>query len=164
MRLVPKAAIRGLRRRYANVLSLAFSWKTVLVEAIGVAGFVLVGCGAAALVTGTAVTANPMLESTIVGLVFGFAIFVTISATAHNNADELNPAVTVALIVVGTCPILQGIGNICGQVLGAIIGAAFLRAMLPESFHGAEFLGANSVPHGSSLGKAFLSALPSISV
>ena len=155
----------ALKRRYSHSLALNFSYKTAISEVVGVAGFVLVGCGVAALVTAPDTYSggqyvSRMLNSSIVGLAFGFGIFFMISATAHNNSDQLNPAITLALIASGSTPLLQGSINICAQVLGAIIGAGFLRALLPGSFAGESTLGANSVPVDVSRGQAFLGALP----
>jgi Major intrinsic protein len=154
--------VHNLRKRYRNSLSRAFSFRTVLSEVIGVFGFVLVGCGAATLVTApdsfNGGNTQRMISSSIVGFAFGFGIFFMISATAHNNSDQLNPAVSIALMACGSCPLLQGFVNIAGQVLGAIIACGLLKAMLPSSFQDVSLLGANNVPPGSGVGKAFLSA------
>ena len=104
--------VGALRRRYARSFSTALSFKTVLAEIIGVAAFVFVGCGAAALVTAPTsfvgqTDANSNFNTLFVGIAFGAAIFVAISATAHNNSDQLNPAVSVALMAAGSCPLLQ---------------------------------------------------------
>ena len=58
--------------------------------------------------------------------------------------------------------LLQGFTNMVAQSLGAIIGAGFLKAILPDSFQDESLLGANAVPPESSRGKAFLSTSPLI--
>jgi glycerol uptake facilitator-like aquaporin len=77
-----------------------------------------------------------------------------------SRAVQLNPAVSVALMAAGALPVLQGVLNICGQILGAILAAWLLRGMLPELFQGASSLGQNRIPAGSSIGRAFLGAHP----
>ena len=102
----------ALRRRYRYSLATALSWKTIVTEVIGVAAFVFIGCGSAALVTAPTEfivqkDVNSNFNTLFVGIAFGAAIFVAISATAHNNSDQLNPAVSIALMAAGTCPLLQ---------------------------------------------------------
>ena len=70
----------------------------------------------------------------------------------------------MALMACGACPLLQGCINICGQILGAIIGCGFLNALLPPSSGVARNLGANAVPPSSTVGRAFLGACSSLIV
>ena len=154
--------LQRFKNRYQNFFATAWSWKTCVSEIVGVAGFVFVGCGVAALLTGptefTGEFGNTMLDSTISGLTFGAAIFFMVSATAHNGGDQLNSAVTIALVASGSLPLLQAALNIVSQVLGAILGAALVRGILPNAFAASSLLGANAVPDGSLRSEAFLGA------
>jgi aquaporin-4 len=154
-----------LRRRYANVMNMSISAKTVMSEIIGVFGFVLMGTGAAALCNAPEIygpESPRMIKEAIIGFSFGLGILFMIFATAHNNAGHLNPAVTIALICAGVCPALQGALNIAGQVCGALLASGVLKALLPDSIRESSGLGANSVPDDQTVGRAFLGAHLSI--
>jgi aquaporin Z len=155
-----------LKRRYSNILNMGMSAKTVMSEIIGVFGFVLMGTGAAAIYNAPEVyqksagfEEDRMVKEAIIGFAFGIGIIFMIFATAHNNSGQLNPAVTIGLISAGVCPLVQGLLNIAGQVIGALIASGVLKSLLPSPAAEASGLGANSVPKGHSKGEAFLGAL-----
>ena len=128
-----RATLHAFKRRYENSLSTEFNLRTTVSEIIGVAGFVFVGCGAAALVSDPVASGfdgdstSGMLASAIVGLTFGFAIYFMISATAHNNSDQLNPVRPVTL-----CSSTTGLHRIIWHC--AILGIA--GAVLAVGQHG----------------------------
>lgn len=151
--------MEALRRRYANVLDKTLSARTFMSEIIGVFGFVLMGTGAAALTNAPEVyptEPDRMVKEAIIGFAFGIGILFMIYATAHNNAGQLNPAVTISLIAAGACPIAQGLLNIVGQVCGALIASGLLKALLPDAIRESSALGANAVPDEQTVGRAFL--------
>ena len=55
------------------------------------------------------------MQEAIIGFAFGLGIMVMIFATSHNNAGQLNPAVTIGLVAAGVSPILQALLNIVAQ-------------------------------------------------
>ncbi len=77
---------------------------------------------------------------------FGLVIMIMIAATGHLSGAHFNPAVTLAFAVTRHFPWRDVPSYLAGQLLGAVAGAAVLRA-----FFGLEAgLGA-TVPSGSSL-------------
>merc|ERR1719203_771913 len=83
------------------------------------------------------------------------AIMVLVYCTAHTSGGQLNWAVTVGLMVEGSLEPLQAAANMLAQLFGAIVGAAFLLATLPEAHRGN--LGSNQVNRdgGYTAGAAF---------
>lgn len=59
---------------------------------------------------------------------------------------------------------LKGFVNIVAQMLGALAGSFLLWFMLPHSIAKHSALGANAVPHGSSVHGAFVGTCPLVSV
>jgi len=88
----------------------------------------------------------------IVALAFGLAITVLAYATAHLSGGQINPAVTVALAITGSLPVVQAIVNIFAQIIGAIVGAALLAATIPSSER--LTLGSNEITNGVGYGNA----------
>ena len=85
---------------------------------------------------------------------FGMAIMVLAYSIGHISGCHLNPAVTLSLFLSGNCNFIQGVANICAQVVGSILAASFLYGMIPNA--SASSLGSNSVSPGFSSGEALL--------
>jgi MIP family channel proteins len=85
---------------------------------------------------------------------FGMAIMVLAYSIGHISGCHLNPAVTLSLFLSGNCNLIQGIANVCAQVVGSILAASFLYGMVPNANDSS--LGANSISIGFSSGEAFL--------
>ncbi|GAB4814534.1 hypothetical protein N2152v2_001580 [Parachlorella kessleri] len=90
----------------------------------------------------------------ITALAFGLAITVLAYATGHLSGGQMNPAVTFGLVGVGALNPMQGLANLCAQIVGAILGSAFLLGVIPDGSDSA--LGSNRVAPGVSNGNAFL--------
>ena len=88
-------------------------------------------------------------------LAFGLSITVLVFATSHLSGGQLNPAVSMGLALVGALGPIQCLANIAAQIVGAILGAAFLDGTIPNSIPDSN-LGANSVNTQLSAGNAFL--------
>jgi len=85
-------------------------------------------------------------------LAFGLAITVLAYATAHLSGGQLNPAVSLGLALVKAISPMQMVVNIIAQIVGAILGAAFLDATIPDGSEGA--LGSNQISPGVGFGNA----------
>jgi len=120
--------------------------KAVLHEFICMTLFVYTGCGVAT--TGAVNVTN-------IAFAFGMSIMVLVYAIAHTSGGQLNWAVTIGLMVSGDLESLQGCANMLAQLVGGVIGAAFLKATLPENV--GQTLGANEVQkvNGYTKGAAF---------
>jgi glycerol uptake facilitator-like aquaporin len=79
-------------------------------------------------------------------MAFGMGIMTIVYALGHVSGGHFNPAVTFSLFLSGNCPLLQALGNILAQIIGAILGAALLYGMTPDAANSS--LGANSVSPG----------------
>ncbi len=138
--------------------------KRAIAEAIGTFILVLIGCGAAvALVPGAdyvnqlAGTGLNFGESNVAGIVgtalgFGFGIAGAIYAVGHISGGHLNPAVSVALTVIG----LFKADDLPPYIVAHLIGATLAALTLKGIYTGAEQLGNNAVAEGVSNGSALL--------
>lgn len=85
-------------------------------------------------------------------LAFGLAITVLAYATSHLSGGQLNPAVTLGLTLAGELPVFQAVINVIAQIVGAIMGSAFLDATIPDGEE--RSLGANQLAPGVGYGNA----------
>jgi MIP family channel proteins len=85
---------------------------------------------------------------------FGMAIMVLAYSIGHVSGCHLNPAVTLSLFLSGHCNLIQGVANVCAQIVGSILGASFLYGMDPMGSESS--LGSNIISSGYSSGEALL--------
>jgi aquaporin-4 len=124
-------------------------WKALLAELIGTMLLVFIGCAScvqnaicyvapseASASEGT--TAPPSCtdpnDPSIVqiSLTFGLAVATVVWSIAHVSGGHINPAVTAGMLFARKITIVKAILYVISQCLGAIIGAAILKAMNPE--------------------------------
>lgn len=100
-------------------------WRTILAEFVATFALVVVGAGSA-IVAGSA-------GSGLVGvaLAHGFILAAMISITAHVSGGVANPALVLALWVVGKLPSVMAGLYAGAQLAGAIAGALLLRLSVP---------------------------------
>ncbi len=108
-----------------------------LAELIGTFVLVFFGCGAA---IGSGLTGSRIFSQGLgpgqlsgyvtTGLTFGLTVVVMAYAVGRISGGHFNPAVTVGAAVAGRLPWLTGLVYIAAQVLGGIIAAATLFAVL----------------------------------
>jgi len=87
-------------------------------------------------------------------LAFGMGIMVIAYSIGHISGGHLNPAVTLSLFLSGHCNFIQGVANVCAQVVGSVLAASFLYGMTPSASESS--LGSNAVSPGFSSGQALL--------
>ncbi len=87
-------------------------------------------------------------------LAFGMAIMVLAYSIGHVSGCHLNPAVSLSLFLSGHLNLIQGVANVCAQIVGSILGASFLYGMVPNPQDSS--LGANSISEGFTPGMALL--------
>ncbi|KAL4457663.1 hypothetical protein ABPG75_012528 [Micractinium tetrahymenae] len=85
-------------------------------------------------------------------LAFGLAITVMAYATAHLSGGQINPAVTLGLLLSNNLGPLQALCNIAAQISGAILGAGLLYATIPGS--SSSTLASNQLAAGVGVGNA----------
>jgi len=100
------------------------SWKKGVAELIGT--FALIYVGVMVLVA----PAGPGKDLTAVALAHGLTIACLVSATMSISGGQLNPAVSIGLVVGRKLSWQQAGINIVSQIIGAVLGAFLARASL----------------------------------
>jgi len=107
-------------------------WRGSVSEFFATMIFIFIGCGsvvAAQSVLGSSGIEIPSL--TLIALAHGFAIMVLVYAVGEVSGGHINPAVTWATMITSKISITRGFIYIWSQLLGGIVGAAFLKAIVP---------------------------------
>ncbi|OLC96584.1 MAG: hypothetical protein AUJ00_03895 [Gemmatimonadetes bacterium 13_1_40CM_3_70_6] len=103
--------------------------RPLVAELAGTALFVFFGAGSIAATLAAAVTGG--VQSMIVAAAHGVGMAIIVSATMNISGGHINPAVSFALFVAGK---INGktLGQYVGaQLLGALVGAALIKGLLP---------------------------------
>ncbi|GAC1391607.1 MAG: aquaporin [Ktedonobacteraceae bacterium] len=100
-------------------------------EGIGTFGLVFAGCGAIMIDS----VSHGQITHVGVGLVFGLIITVMIYALGHISGAHLNPAVTLAFVLVRHFPLRRLLGYWFAQLFGATLAAGCLRLLLGDVAH-----------------------------
>ena len=119
-------------------------------EAIGTAFLVFVGVGsvpATLIINGDA--PFTMADLGMISLAFGTIVVATVYALGHVSGNHINPAVTLGLAVTGKFPWRDVPAYLAAQVVGAIIGAGAIIAVLGQK---ASDVGLGVASYGSTVG------------
>jgi len=111
--------------------------KSIAAELVGTMLLVIIGCGAAIQWKMTP------FDTTQVSLAFGLAVMAIVSFTGHVSGGNLNPAVSMGLLVGGNLSLLKFVVYVIAQCIGAVIGAGILYGVTPEARRGT--LGSNGL-------------------
>ena len=123
--------------------------KGSLAELIGT--FVLVFVG------GAAVLVAPVFGVVVPALAHGLILLALIYTYGHISGAQVNPAVTLGLLVGGKQDLQTSIRYMIAQFIGGIVAAVVLAAVFPMDNAGvADFLGENAYNYGQTTG--FLTA------
>lgn len=122
-----------------------------LAEFIGTFAFVFIGCGSVVM-AGNAL-GSPLNGGLVaVALAHGLALAVIVSITGHISGGHINPAVTAGLWVTGRIETAKAAMYWAAQLMGALLGALALRAVVPGRLADAVALGTPSVDRGAGMG------------
>lgn len=128
-------------------------FRKYIAEFIGTIILVTVGCGTA--VGATALTGSLGLEGSAlaiaavaIGLAFGISIIIAAYSIGNVSGAHLNPAVSLAMLIDGRMTVIDFIGYVVAQVLGAIVAAALLVAFTGSNAS----LGTNGYGDASAMG------------
>jgi glycerol uptake facilitator protein len=105
----------------------------LLSEVIGTAFLVFIGVGsvpATLIVNGDA--PFTMADLGMISFAFGTIVVATVYALGHISGNHINPAVTIGLAVTGKFPWRDVPAYLAAQVVGAIIGAGAILAVLGQ--------------------------------
>lgn len=95
----------------------------LMAEFIGTMVLVLMGCGSAVIAGANGETGVGLLG---ISFAFGLSVVAMAYAIGHISGCHINPAISIAMVLVGRMKIGQALGYIVAQVLGAIVGAGVL--------------------------------------
>ncbi len=136
--------------------------KKYVAEFIGTLVLVFFGCGTAVVTGGlTGGTGSGTLGVVAIALAFGLAIVASAYAIGPVSGCHVNPAVSLAMLMLGKLSIPEFFGYIGGQVLGALAGAGILKVVVLSSpaLAGAGGLGQNGFGTESAVGLSLGGAL-----
>lgn len=122
----------------------AFSTKACFGELLATLLLVVCGCGSAmgvARVCGEAWVLQ-------VSLSFGLSVAVLSYAFGHVSGGQMNPAVTIGLLIAGQMDFEQAFTNIVCQTIGSILGALLLSTIFPRAKDRTGMLAANQICKG----------------
>src|SRR5574338_1660718 len=105
-----------------------------LAEAIGTYCLVFFGPLAIALAVGhfSKNSVFDVQDLIMISLAHGGAIGLMVYAFGHISGGHFNPAVTISMLVTRRISIKEAIPYIASQIIGAIVAAASLKAIIPE--------------------------------
>ena len=99
-------------------------------EFIGTFTLIFVGIGAIANMNPPLQTATHLpINLLAIAFAHGLAIAVMVAATLHISGGQLNPSVSIALMVTGKITPREGIAYIISQLAGAVAAAAICRGL-----------------------------------
>src|SRR6202795_4451048 len=125
----------------------------LLAEFIGTFALIFIGAGAAAVVGGGAGLPG------VAAVAFAHGLTVMAFAFAYGTVSggHFNPSVTVGVLAAGAMRVGEAAGYIVSQLIGGIVGALLLRAVLGGTATG---LGTPALAHDLALGNTTLTVTP----
>ena len=105
-------------------------WRAAFAECLGTAMFIYIGCGS--VIQPGRNTSD--ITRTAIG--FGFTMAALVRALGPISGCHLNPSVSLALLIVGRLSVVRALVYLISQLLGAIIGAGLLMAVVPQQQRG----------------------------
>lgn len=132
--------------------------KKYIAEFIGTMVLVIFGCGSAVATNtllGEAGEGLPLAFSTLL-IAFAFGLVIVAMAYSIGNVSgcHINPAVSVAMLILKKISIVDFVGYVVAQCLGATAGAGILVAILGSN----ESLGTNGYGAASAMGSGMWTA------
>src|ERR1700722_18075544 len=125
----------------------------LLAEFIGTFALIFVGAGAAAVLgDGVGLPGIAAIASA-----HGLTVMVFAFAYGSVSGGHFNPAVTVGVLAAGAMSAIEAAGYIVSQLIGGIVGALLLRAVLGGAITG---LGTPALAHNLALGATTVSVTP----
>lgn len=127
--------------------------KKCIAEAIGTMFLMLIGVGAAIVLT-YANLLNPVGFTAAVALAFGLGIVALAYSIGNISGGHVNPAVSLAMWIDKRITTKELIGYVIAQVIGALVGSLILYIIFINVDGGQTAFGANSI-NTTMLGEGF---------
>ena len=114
------------------------TWRSAAAEFIATFLFIFIGAGAVVSLGIFSSEGGGALGGNLVAIAMahGLAIAILVSATANLSGGHINPAVSVAAALTRKISPTRGGLYVIAQVVGAILGALLLKAVIPNSLEG----------------------------
>lgn len=130
--------------------------KKYIAELVGTMVLVLLGCGSAVFAGGAADTVGAGTGTIGVALAFGLSVVAMAYCIGGISGCHINPAITLGVWMSGRMESKDALMYMLFQVIGAIVGAGILAALVSTGGHaGPTMTGANSFDVGET-DQAFL--------
>ena len=130
--------------------------KRYIAELVGTMVLVLLGCGSAVFAGGVADTVGAGTGTIGVALAFGLSVVAMAYCIGGISGCHINPAITLGVWMSGRMESKDALMYMLFQVIGAIVGAGILAALVSTGGHaGPTMTGANSFDVGETA-QAFL--------
>ncbi|KAM9357918.1 aquaporin-4-like [Symphorus nematophorus] len=128
-------------------------WRCVGAEFFAMLLFVLLSLGST--INWGAIEEDPRPpDLVLISLCFGLSIATMVQCFGHISGAHINPAVTVAMVVTRKLSLAKAVFYLLAQCVGAIVGAAILFGITPDSVRGG--LGVTMVNTSLSVGSALV--------
>ncbi len=125
-------------------------WAALFAELLGTMFLVLVACGSATALGGP-------IDIVRIALAFGLSVGTIVWAIADVSGGHINPAVTIGFLVTRRISVVRALFYIIAQVVGALIGAAILKALTPvNDVRGLGTVGYGKLNEGQAFGVELL--------
>ncbi|MBI2296489.1 MAG: MIP family channel protein [Betaproteobacteria bacterium] len=138
-------------------LSSSAAWRATLAEFIATGLFVFLGAGTVVVTGGMLQEGLTSARLLAIAIAHGLAIFLLVSATAKVSGGHINPAVTFGAWITGKISLTKGVMYVVGQLMGAVVGALLIAAVIPDAAHGN--LGAHGLGSGVTVGGGVLAEI-----
>ena len=116
----------------------------MVAEFIGTFALIFVGVGSIAVY----IYMGQPVNLVAVALAHGLIIAAMASATMAISGGQLNPAVSISLMIVGKQSVVRGVSLIIAQILGALSAATLLLLALPGDVNGMIAAGTPALANG----------------
>ena len=136
--------------------------KKYLAEFIGTAVLVFFGCGTAVVCGGyTGGTGAGFLGTAAIALAFGLAIVAVAYGIGQVSGCHVNPAVSLAMLILKKLSVTDFVGYVVAQLLGGVAGAGLLKFITASTtaLNQTTTLGQNGFGAESGVGLNLLGAL-----
>lgn len=126
------------------------TWRATVAEFIATLLFVFLGAGTVVVTGGLLKEELTSARLVAIALAHGFAIALLVAATAKVSGGHINPAVTFGALLTGKIGLPNAIAYWVAQLVGAVVGAILLKAVIPAAAQGN--LGAHGLGAGVTAG------------
>ncbi len=124
--------------------------KSCLAELFGTFLFVFVGAGSIIIDAHT----NGGVGLLGIAVAHGLALSVVVSSTMNISGGQINPAITIGLLLIKKIKALEAVGHIIAQLIGAAMAGLLLKLLFPPEAITAVKLGTPALGEGISAGTA----------